>query len=288
MHADPGLYSKKGLRYISSGLTDLLPVEEKAFKFLKNKRGQHLLPAALSPTTSRFVPSGDKTPSYYLFTGSDQYAALPENMDVTLRAAALLGVEVPLHGLLNTDTESWVLFVKNPAAYSKNRFHPVQSLRALADIGHQPQIDLENVANTLKSNVSFPVVENIKLLRLAIAVYLLGDSGFGPDQLSILDEKGQKKLSPVGDIVNLAMYNGDLEMHLRLDGKTSQWSLHDLLDGFGKGVLHLPEKTIYHIAAQFKGAIRNVFSLIETCYLPDELKEEYLLTIDNKWSELKM
>lgn len=286
LHSDESIYSKKGLRYISSGLSDILPVVESQFNALKNRRSQHILPALLSPTTSRFVPAGEKHPSYYLFTGSPTFSSLPENMDVSLRVAALFGLPVSLHGLVLSDRNSRLLFVKNPAAYSKNRFHPMHSVRTLAGIGHQAFIDLEQVAEVIEKNTSFPLIEKIKLLKLAVVVFLSGDTHFGPDQLTILDENGKKTLSPVNEFANMAMYNGEPEMHLRLNGKSGLWTMDDLLQYFGKKTLGIPAKTVDQVAIQFKSVIRPVFSLLENCFLPDDLKEEYLLTIDNRWSEL--
>jgi hypothetical protein len=285
-HTDAGLYSKKGLRYISSGLDNLEPVDESVFKKIKNKRGQVVYPALLSPTNNRFIPSEGKIPSYFLFGAAQNYPSLPENMDASLRVIALFDLPTPLHGLVQTVQGTWLLFVKNPAAYSKNRFYPVQSMRILADIGHEPVIDLEKVASVISSHTSFPMLEKITLLKLAIALYLIGDTSFGPDQLAILDERGRKTLEPFGDVANMSMYGEDAEMHLRLDGKTRNFTMDDLISTFGKRTLQIPDKAIQQITTKFKGSIRKVFSLIEKCYLPDELKEEYLLTLDNRWMEL--
>lgn len=285
-HEGPGIYSKKGLRYISSGMTDILPVEVNEYHVLHNRRNLNVLPALLSPTTNRFLPAGSNHPTYYLFADSVSTAAMPANMDVSLRVASLFGIETPVHGLVQSTLKKWIFLSKNPAAYSRNRFYPAHGLREFKNLEHHQWVELTDVAEIIEKQTSFPLVEKIKLLKIATTVFLIGDTSFGPDQITIMDIDGKRTITPVSELANMDMYHGGDDMHLRLFGKTGLWTGKDLMDRFGRNVLNLPQKSIDQVVGQFKKALRPIFERIETCFLPDEWKEEYLLTIDNRWAEL--
>jgi len=69
------------------------------------------LSAVLRITEGRFEIV-DRGGRYILKPPSLDYSELPENEDLTMRMAAMVEIEVPVHGLLRSVDGSWTYFIK--------------------------------------------------------------------------------------------------------------------------------------------------------------------------------
>src|SRR3972149_3157689 len=106
---DNDKYSRKGLKLLSSNLKSLkdLPlsqedqIKEAAARATKMSiQGvQPKLSAKLKTKEERFEIV-DRAGEYILKPQNSFYPELPENEDLTMRLAKLIGIEIPIHGLI--------------------------------------------------------------------------------------------------------------------------------------------------------------------------------------------
>ena len=118
---DEATYSPEGLRLLHRNLTSLAPLEftaEQQRQEAISRAGkmsvqglQLKLSAVLRITEGRFevVNQGGR---YILKPPSLDFPELPENEDVTMKMAASVGIEVPVHGLLRSVDGSLTYFIK--------------------------------------------------------------------------------------------------------------------------------------------------------------------------------
>ena len=105
-----GLYSPSGLKRLSRQLTGLQPLSFTSFELRQEAAAraqkvsiqgvQPKLSARLQIKKQQFILV-DKNGRYILKPQIADYVQVPENEDLTMRLAALAGIEVPLHGLLH-------------------------------------------------------------------------------------------------------------------------------------------------------------------------------------------
>ena len=123
-------YSDRGLKRLSRNLTYLSDLPYSAEEQIKEAAAradkmsiqgvQPKLSAVLSPKKSGFEIV-DRGGRYILKPQVPAYFQVPENEDLTMRLAANIGIEVPLHGLVYSKDGSMTYFVMR-----FDRSHPVR------------------------------------------------------------------------------------------------------------------------------------------------------------------
>src|SRR6516164_2950694 len=149
-------YSQQGLKLLNRNLTSLAPLEfnaEQQRQEAINRAGkmsiqglQLKLSLVLRIRGARFevVNRGGR---YILKPQSMDFSELPENEDVTMRMAAALGIEVPVHGLIRSVDDSFAYFIKRFDREGRDRL-PVEDFAQLSGESRETKYDssMEKVA----------------------------------------------------------------------------------------------------------------------------------------------
>jgi len=142
-------YSQRGLKLLNRNLASLAPLEftaEQQRQEALNRAGkmsiqglQLKLSAALRITEGRFevVNRGGQ---YILKPPSLDFPELPENEDLTMRMAAAVGIEVPVHGLLRSVDSSLTYFIKRFDREGRDRL-PVEDFAQLSGESRDTKYD---------------------------------------------------------------------------------------------------------------------------------------------------
>ena len=161
-------YSQPGLKLLNRNLESLAPLEftaEQQRQEAINRVGkmsiqglQLKLSAVLRITKGRFevVNRGGQ---YILKPQSRDFAELPENEDLTMRMAAAVGVEVPVHGLLRSIDGSFTYFIKRFDRKGRDRL-PVEDFAQISGESRETKYDssMEKVAAVIDKYCTFPWV----------------------------------------------------------------------------------------------------------------------------------
>lgn len=301
-HIDEGKYSEEGLRLLSAGLQSLDDLEytaEEQRKEAYNRASkmsiqgvQPKLSAKLNIKEGKFELI-DKNGKYILKPQHHLYSQMPENEDLTMKLAERIGLEIPLHGLIWSKDETLTYFIKRFDRKGQNDKVPVEDFAQLAQLSRDTKYNynMEKVVGLINKFCTFPAVENLKLFKLVIFNYLVGNEDMHLKNFSIITEDGKVALSPSYDLVNTTIeYNKKPEddIALPLKGKKDKLSRYLLIDYFGMERCELTPKSIENILGIFSSAIPVWKKLIDISFLSKEMKGKYHELLDARLSILNI
>ena len=293
------LYSKAGLKKLSQNLSAL-----KVFAYTADEQRQEAmsratkisiqgvqpkLSAVLNIKENRFeiVDSGGR---YILKPQHTLFPQLPENEDLTMRMAEMIGIKVPLHGLIWAKDKTLTYFIKRfDRAGHKDKL-PVEDFAQLAGMNRDTKYNysMEKLINLLDTYCSFPVIEKAKLFRLVIFNFLVGNEDMHLKNYSVITMDGKIELSPAYDLLNttILLKGGAEEIALSVAGKKRRLDRQLLLDYFGKKRCGLNDKVIDNVLQVISEAKGNWQSLISISFLSEELKSKYLSLMEKRFEIL--
>lgn len=284
-----GAYSSNGLRLLSRQLKGLQPLaftsqelrQEAASRAGKMSiQGvQPKLSARLLVKEQRFAPV-DQAGQYILKPQTADYVQMPENEDLTMRLAALVGIEVPLHGLLYGQDGAMTYFIKRfDRIGRKGKIH-VEDFAQLG--GHSRETkyrsSMEQVAQLIDTYCTFPAVEKVKLLRLTLFSFLVGNEDMHLKNFSIIRNQEVISLAPAYDLLNttIVLPQAEDELALPLHARKNKLKREDILDYFARERLGLTERVIDKISAEFAAVRPEWKALVGISFLSEAMKERYL------------
>jgi serine/threonine-protein kinase HipA len=291
-----GLYSRNGLRLLSRQLGNLQPLsftsqelrqEASARASKMSIQGvQPKLSARLQVKEQHFalVDSGGQ---YILKPQTADYLQVPENEDLTMRLAALVGIEVPIHGLLyGQDGEKTYFIQRFDRIGRKGKIH-VEDFAQLGGRNRDTKYraSMEQVAKLIESFCTFPAVEKVKLLRLTLFSFLVGNEDMHLKNFSIIRNKEVISLTPAYDLLNttIVLPQPEEELALPLNARKNKLRRQDFLDYFGRKRLELPDRIIEKMVTDFAKVRSEWEVLVAISFLSDEMKEKYLKILDERF-----
>ena len=288
-------YSSAGLNLLSAGLNTLNDLEytadeqrKEAFNRASKMSVQGVQPklsAVLSVKDGKFniVDIGGK---YILKPQHDFYTQMPENEDLTMKLAAEIGLEIPLHGLIWSKDNSLTYFIKRFDRKGQNDKVPVEDFAQLAGLSRDTKYDysMERVVKLIDEYCTFPAIEKIKLFKLVIFCYLIGNEDMHLKNFSIITKDQKVMLSPCYDLVNstIEYKRQDEEMALPLKGKKKHLTRNILVDYFGMERSELTAKSIEKVLETITLAIPKWNNLIDISFLSKEMKGKYHDLLDQR------
>ncbi|MFZ5942323.1 MAG: type II toxin-antitoxin system HipA family toxin [Bacteroidota bacterium] len=281
-------YSAAGLKLLSyelRSLEDLGYTAEEQRKEAFNRATrmsvqgmQPKLSARLNIREGRFdlVDTGGRyilKPQHYYFP------ELPENEDLTMKLAAEIGLDIPVHGLIWSRDQSLTYFIKRFDRKGQNEKVPVEDFAQLAGMTRDTKYDysLEKVVSLVNKYCTFPVIEKLTLFKLVIFSYLAGNDDLHLKNFSVISENGIIKLSPAYDLLNTTIEYSkpEEESALPVKGKRKNLNRNILLDYFGLERCELSPKSIGKVLDTISAAVPVWKTLIASGFLSDGMKEKY-------------
>jgi len=289
------LYSDKGLKLLSQNLNNLelfaytaeeqrIEAMERATK-LSIQGVQPKLSAVLNIKKCMFeiVDNGGK---YILKPQHHIYPQLPENEDVTMHMAEAAGINVPLHGLIWSKDKSLTYFIKRFDRTGHKDKIPVEDFSQLALLTRDTKYDytMEKLVKLIDTYCTFPVIEKVKLFRLVLFNFLIGNEDMHLKNYSIIRKDEKVELSPGYDLLNSTIVlKGDAEeIALSLAGKKKNLDRNVLVNYFGKERCLLTEKVINNSLQALGRAKETWYLLINTSFLSDEFKNKYISLLEKR------
>lgn len=294
-------YSEAGLKLLGTGLKTLKDLEytaeeqrKEAFNRASNMSIQGVQPklsALLSIKNEKFIIV-DKNGRYILKPQHQFYTQLPENEDLTMRLANVADLEIPLHGLLWSKDNTLTYFIKRFDRKGQNGKVPVEDFAQLAGLSRDTKYNysMEKIVKLIDDYCTFPAIEKIKLFKLVIFNYLIGNEDSHLKNFSIITDDNQVKLSPCYDLVNstIELKQQNEEIALTLKGKKKYLTRNILVNYFGIEKCGLTEKSIEKVLETISVAIPKWMTLIDISFLSKEMKGKYLDLLDSRLTILKI
>jgi serine/threonine-protein kinase HipA len=281
-------YSETGLRSIHSKLKHLEPLEYSYAAQLAEVRRrsdkmsiqgvQPKLSAVLKLKDSSFALV-DRGGRFILKPNPLAYEEVPANEALTMRMAAEVGIEVPVHGLLRAKDDSWVYFVKRYDREGRTGKVHVEDFAQLSGATRETKYDssLERVVQLVEQFCTFPAIEKPKLAKRLLFCFLTGNEDMHLKNFSIWMQDGVVSLTPAYDLLNstLVLENAKEESALPLQGKKRKLTKELWLDYFCKERLKLNESQIEKIIKELQKAMPAFNELIRQSLLSEDRQAGY-------------
>ena len=294
-------YSVKGLRLLSKSLKQLkdLPFsaqEQRREAVIRMKRmsiqGVQPKISAILNTRKATFEVVDQKGKYIIKPQSDVYIQLPENEDVSMRMAKLVGIEVPFHGLIYCKDGSFSYCIKRFDRIGHHKKLAVEDFSQLAGLSRDTKYDftIEKMIHLIDEYCTFPHIEKIKFFRLILFSFLIGNEDMHIKNFSLITRKNKVEFSPAYDLLNstLVLEGSEEEMALLLSGKRRNFKRRELINYLAKDRLKLNEKMILKIEKQFKATYKKWQNMITISFLNQTNKIEYLKIMQERFKRLEL
>ena len=293
-------YSLAGLKLLNRNLTALAPLEftaEQQRQEAINRAGrmsiqglQLKLSAVLRITEGRFEVVNQRG-KYILKPPSLDFAELPENEDLTMRMAASVGIEVPVHGLLRSIDGSFTYFIKRFDREGRDRL-PVEDFAQLSGASRETKYEssMEKVAGVIEKFCTFPALEKVKLLEYTWFSFLVGNEDMHLKNFSLITRKGKVALAPAYDFLNttIALPNAREELALPVRGKKSRLTHNDLVNYFARERLEINARVVNDVLCRFASAMPVWRELLDKSFLSTNAKQKYAAILSERGNRMQL
>ena len=291
-------YSDRGLKLLSPKLKNLnpLPLTASELRQEASKHASKMSIQGVQPKLScilslkneafKIVDLGGR---YILKPEHDAYAEVPQNEDLTMRLASMIGIEVPLHGMVYGIDNSLTYFIKRFDRAGQADKLSIEDFSQLS--GHtrttKYNFSMEKIINIVDEYATFPVIEKTKLFTRTIFNFLIGNDDMHLKNFSMIMRNQKVELSPAYDFLNSSIIiSSKEEISLPLAGKKHNLSRKDLVDYFGVDRMRLPKKIIDSQLEVIEQKISEWKDLIDICFLSDNMKQKYNNILDERANRL--
>ena len=294
-----GTYSRAGLQLLSRNLVTL-----KNLNYTKEEQLQEAAARATKLSIQGVQPKlsakiivknssfqlVDKGGTYILKPQNFLFPQLPENEDLTMRLASNIGLNIPVHGLVYSKDNSLTYFVKRFDRYGKSKKLSVEDFAQLSGMNRNTKYNssMEKVNKIIDEFCTFPVIEKVKLFKLILFNFLIGNEDMHLKNFSVISRNGKVELSPHYDLINttIALKNVKEEIALPINGKKNNLNKKLLIKHLGEEVLNLNHLIIQQTTDEIFSTKNTWQNLIEISFLNKEMKEKYMILLLERWKRI--
>lgn len=294
-----GRYSRKALHKLSPKLDELLDlpysVEEQIHE--AEKRATKMSIQGVQPKLSAKLNVKGKvfevvdTGGRFILKPQNQlYRCLPENEAITMHLASAVGIETPFHGMIYAKDDTLTYFIKrfDRQGYRKRALEDFAQLAGLSRVTKY-NYSMERLVPILEQHCTFPKLEKLKLLRLTLFNYLVGNEDAHLKNFSLIRLNQKIQLSPAYDLLNTTIVmKATEELALPLNGKKNNLNRNLFFNYYAIDRLNLTERVIDQVDQEFRSSIDSWKSLIEKSFLTAELKQEYWEVVSQRRAILEL
>lgn len=286
---DDKKYSDQGLKLLSRNLTQLkdLPLTQEEQLREAAIRADKMSIQGVQPKLSAKLNVKDEVfdivdrgGEYILKPQNNFYPELPENESLTMKLADLIGIEVPLSGMIYSSDGRFTYFIKRFDRYGRNKKLSLEDFAQLAGKSRETKYDysMEKLVTLIDTFCTFPAIEKVKLFRLTIFNFLIGNEDMHLKNFSLITRDNKVELSPAYDLLNttIVVPKSQEEIALPIAGKKRNLSAKILIDYFAKEKLKLNDTIISQVLNKIYSEWNNWEKIINISFLSNEMKENYL------------
>lgn len=297
---DTAKYSPEGLRLLDRALNDLkefpFSAPEQRLEAASNmgkmsiQGVQPKLSAVLNKKQQVFEIV-EQRGIFIIKPQHDTYPEMPENEDLTMKMARLVGIETPLHGMMWCKDGSLSYFIRRFDRIHKKEKLAVEDFAQLAGMTRDSKYDytIEKVVKLLDAHCTFPSIEKLKFFRLILFCFITGNEDMHLKNFSLITRKDKVEFSPAYDLINstLVMGGAEEEMALMLAGKRKEFRYRELVTYLGVEKLGLTFKSITSVLQNFEKTAPHWLALIDQSFLSEVSKKAYKDQLINRLKRLQ-
>lgn len=217
------------------------------------------------------------------------YEEVPQNEDLTMRLAKIVGIETPFHGMIYNIDGSLSYCIKR-FDRSRNRKIAVEDFSQLLGYSRETKYEssMEKVASVIEKHCTFPVIEKLKLFRIMIFNFITGNEDMHLKNFTLIRNENKIELSPAYDLLNTTIImKAKEEIALPVRGKKKKLNRNDLIDYFGMDRLGLSESILRNELLRFENSLSEWNILINNSFLSENMRIQYQNLIADRWKRFE-
>lgn len=291
-------YSQRGLRLLSPHLKNLHSLQLSAAEQRAeavNRAGKMSIQGVQTKLSAQLKIKEecfeivDQQGNFILKTPND-FPETPENEALTMSLAAMIGIEVPVHGLVYSKDNSMTYFIKRFDRTGRNKKIALEDFAQLSGLNRDTKYDssMEKVIEVISSFCTFPKIEFVKLFKLTLFNFLIGNEDMHVKNFSLITRESIITLSPAYDLLNstIALDKPQEEIALPLHGKKKNLTKRDFFNYFAEDRLNLNGNIISEVIQGIQSALPKWRELIGNSFLSKSMQKKYLSLLEERCGRL--
>lgn len=217
------------------------------------------------------------------------YEEVPQNEDLTMRLAKIVGIETPFHGMIYNIDGSLSYFIKR-FDRSRNRKIAVEDFSQLLGYSRETKYEssMEKVTSVIEKHCTFPVIEKLKLFRIVIFNFITGNEDMHLKNFTLIRNENKIELSPAYDLLNTTIImKAKEEIALPIRGKKKKLNRNDFINYFGMDRLGLSESILRNELLRFEKSLSEWNILINNSFLSENMRIQYQNLIADRWKRFE-
>lgn len=214
---------------------------------------------------------------YILKPQHEEFPYMPETEDLTMHLADFFKIKTSKHTLITT-TEGELVYITKRFDREKGKKIHVEDLCQISEFLTEQKYksSYEKAGKLISTYCTNKGLDTLNFFELVLFCYLTGNNNMHLKNFALIHHPDRTvSLSPAYDLLNVNLiFPADAEeLALTLNGKKRKITKVDL-DKFAAS-LNIPEKAISNSYAKFINANEKVEKLIQSSFLPEEMKVKY-------------
>lgn len=292
-------YSQAGLKTLSKTLLKLevFPYNQEEQMEIARNMARRISIQGVQPKFSVILSAKDHAfkeveskGQYILKPQVTSYKELPENEDLTMHLVSLTGMRLPWHGLVKCSDGSLSYVIKRFDRVGKEKIS-MEDFTQLIGASRDTKYDVptEKVAEVIEEFCTFPTLELLKLYKLILLAFLLGNEDLHLKNLSVVTVNGKVQLSPVYDFVNSTIVNphSNEELALSICDKKKNFTKSDFIKEFAVKTLYLRQPMAEKELQKLLAFVPPWKQMIKKSFLSAALKVKYIELIEERAARLR-
>ncbi len=213
------------------------------------------------------------------------YPELVENEDVSMRLAAAVDIEVPVHGMIYSSDGSLTYLIRRFDRSGRNKKLAMEDFAQLSGHNRDTKYNssMEQVALIIEQFCTFPVVEKRKLFRRTLFSFLIGNEDMHLKNFSLIRRDGKIELTPAYDLLNSTIVlRANDELALPLMGKKSGFRKEHFVDYFARERMGLLPSVVAEEIERLERAQPAWESILRQSFLSEMMKDKYLRVVSER------
>lgn len=228
--------------------------------------------------------------NYILKPQSPQYRCLPELEDLTMKMAETAKIKTARHSLIRFSDGELGYITQRMDRGKNGRKYSMLDMCQLTNrlTEHKYLGSYEQLAQTVIKYSIAPYLDVQKFWELVLFSWITGNSDMHCKNFSLLDEGEGYQLSPAYDLLAVLLADpndtDELAMPIFTGGKTTGFDRNTFLQAFIQS--GVPSNTAEKRIDRMTGYKDKWFELIDSSFLPEDLKSSYKNLITTRLSRL--
>ncbi len=237
-------------------------------------------------TKNRLTVVGALGGNFILKPPSKDFKELPANEHLTMRIAEIFGINVVPSSLIKLQSGELAYITKRiDRTDSGEKIHMIDFFQ-ITEAFDKYKSSMEKIGKAIQLYSNNNLLDKLFFFELTLFSFLTGNNDMHLKNFSMIESKSGWMLSPAYDLLNVAIVNPEdkEELALTLCGKKSKFSRNHFIY-FGTD-LGLTAKQIQSALNRFQKNYQKAVTILDSSFLTDEMKQNYLDLLEARFSRL--